>query len=303
MKYIFFGTDEFSVYVLNELKKKGFIPNAVVTVPDTKSGRGQKIQMSSVKIWANTLGIRTIQPAELDVDKLLAEIGFRPDLFIVASYGKIIPNNVLEIPLKGALNVHPSLLPKYRGASPIESSILDDNKEIGVTIMLMDEKMDHGPILKQTKVSLDEWDSKLETEKMLAGMGGELLTEVIPLWMAKSITEVEQNHQESTFTKKIQKSDGLIDFLLIEKLIAKHLQNDRPEVNISTETQRSLFLKITALNPWPGTFFIMKHREIDMRVKILEAEWVQNEIKIKTVLPEARKPMNWDSFIDGFYRN
>jgi len=147
MKFVFFGTDDFSVTVLDELKRADFLPSMIITVHDSRQGRGLKTLPSPAKLWAQENHI----PVSSDYSLLTTDY----QLFIVASYGKIIPKKILDIPEKGALNVHPSLLPKYRGASPIESQILNNEKEIGVTIMQVTEKMDAGPIVAQSKSAPD----------------------------------------------------------------------------------------------------------------------------------------------------
>ena len=241
MNFVFWGTDEFSVIVLDELKKAGLLPSLVVTATDKKMGRGMHLTPPPVKLWAEKHGIPLLQPDKLDDGFYLQLTTYDLQLFIVASYGKIIPKEVLDIPEPGSLNVHPSLLPKYRGASPIQSQIISEEKNIGVTIIKMDEKMDHGPILAKHKIesisssslskeacppSLRGGVSRrvsslrdggcfvrkyAELEKTLAKEGGRLLAEVIPKWVAGEIRPVVQNDTEASYTKKFAKNDGLID--------------------------------------------------------------------------------------------
>jgi len=298
LNFIFFGTDDFSVNVLNELRESGFIPKVLVTAPDRPAGRGQKMQKSEAKIWAeeinisNDFKIEILQPEKLD-DDFVTEISKQEwDFFVTASYGKIISQKVLDVAQKGAFNVHPSLLPLYRGASPIESAILDDNKETGVTIMLMDEKMDHGPILNQEVVYFEEWPTKLEVEGKLAKIGGQLLCETINLFLNGEIEEQEQDHSTTTFTKKITKEMGQIDLSDLEKSF-----NDE-------KLARKIFVKIQALNPWPGVFYFFKNKDKETRVKIKSASWDNNsnevKIKIGRVLPEGKKEMDYEDFLRGY---
>jgi len=288
MKFVFFGTDEFSVEVLKELKSNNLMPGLVVTAPDRPAGRGNKIQESAVKIWARENHITVLQPENFDED-FYNEIGDNWDLFALASYGKIIPQKVLDIPTKGTLNVHPSLLPKYRGASPIESAILKDDKMTGVTIMLMDAKMDHGPILLQEFIDIDEWPKKIVLEKQMAQIGGKLLSQTIETIKEKEILPQEQDHDMATFTKKISKEDGLVskDDILNLK-------------NLSKRKQREIFLKIQALNPWPSVYFFLDENDTNTRVKITEAKWTENGLVIEKVLPAGRKEIRWQSFLGGF---
>ena len=146
--FVFFGSDDFSISILDALCKAGFVPSLVVAPPDRKQGRGMQLTAPATKIWAEEHSIEVFQPETLDDNAVsfLKEKIYTWDFFVVASYGLIIPQTILEIPTYGALNVHPSLLPKYRGATPVESAMLADDKETGVTIMLMDNKMDHGPL-------------------------------------------------------------------------------------------------------------------------------------------------------------
>jgi methionyl-tRNA formyltransferase len=141
IKFAFFGTAGFSVAVLDELERAGFLPSAVVTAPDAVMGRKKVLTPSPVKVWAQARNIPVVLPDSL--------ANF--DLFVIASYGKIIPKKILDIPRFGTLNVHPSLLPKYRGPSPIQTFILNGDEETGVTIMLTDEQMDHGPVIASAK--------------------------------------------------------------------------------------------------------------------------------------------------------
>jgi len=287
-KFTFFGTDNFSVIVLEKLLKNGFVPSLIITAPDRPAGRGQQMQSPAVKIWAEENKINFLQPEKLD-DGLVVEIknlgNF--DFFVVASYGKIIPDNILQIPKKGALNVHPSLLPMYRGASPVETAILEDNKETGVTIMLMDKEMDHGPILEQEFIDITEWPQKLILEKQLAEIGGELLSQIIPAWFGNEIIEQKQDHSFASFTKKIKKEDGLIEI--------KDLAVDFPKLE-----KRSVFLKVKALNPWPGVYFFVNHLEKQTRIKITDADFIDEKTVITKVIPEGKKEMTFADFKKGF---
>ncbi|MBI1956903.1 MAG: methionyl-tRNA formyltransferase [Candidatus Niyogibacteria bacterium] len=246
MKFVFLGTPLFAVRVLEELAKKNLLPSLVVTAPDKPAGRGLKLTLPPVKAWAESRRIPIFQPATLkspEAAKRLAEEG--ADVFVVAAYGKLIPGAVLTLAPKGALNIHPSLLPRWRGADPIRNAILADDAETGVTIMQLDEKLDHGPLIAQKAVPVNEKTyEKLEEE--LAVLGGALLTDILPQWFAGAIKPREQNHTEATFTKKIVKEDGHLDW------------------NESAET---IERKIRALNPWPGIFTFWNEK----RLRILKA--------------------------------
>ena len=217
--------------------------------------------------------ISTFQPTTLkdpEVVQALKDEG--PwDLFIVAAYGKIIPQSILDIPKYGTLNVHPSLLPKLRGASPIQSAILEENST-GVTIMLMDADMDHGPILAQEPTDI-HWPPKAsELEKVAAAQGARMLSEVIPAFVAGTLHPIAQNHDAATFIKKIAKEDGLID-----------LAGD-PEKN---------FRKIQAFDIWPRTYFFTERNGVQTRVIITDAALEDGKLLIKKVIPEGRKEMDY----------
>lgn len=251
-RIVFLGTPKFAVSILEYLANSDFLPILIITSPDAKKGRGMKITPPSVKVWAKKNNIDVLQPEKLKDKEFLTKISkLSPDLFIVASYGKIIPPELLAIPKNRTINVHPSLLPKYRGASPISSLILDGDKETGVTIMLVDEEMDHGSILSQQKLnmSIDNF-TFLQLEENLAKLGGKLLIDTIPLWLSGKITPEKQVHASATYTKKIIKNDGHIDW---------------------NKTAEEILRKILALNPWPGTFtFYNKKRLVIKSAKILQ---------------------------------
>src|SRR3989344_4795818 len=159
-KLIFFGTSEFGIPVLDELRCAEYNIVAIVTAPDTLAGRGYELRKSPVKKWAEQADVKILQPKDLNKEFIeeLASLG--ADVFIMAAYGKIIPQNILNIPSYGTINIHPSLLPKYRGASPIQTAILNGEQETGVTLILTDEQMDHGPIMAQEKTDIAATDTK-----------------------------------------------------------------------------------------------------------------------------------------------
>src|SRR3989338_9537289 len=271
--FAFFGTDNFSVGVLDELKKVGFLPTLIITSLDKPKGRGLKITPPPVKLWAIENKIDFLQPEKLD-EKFNLEIGnWKLEISVVASYGKILPAKILASFPKGTLNVHPSLLPKYRGASPIQAQILNDEKKVGITIILMDEKMDNGPILASLEFPNEILDSIKLSEK-LATEGGKLLAETIPKWLAGEIKPIPQNHSQATFCQKIAKEDGLID-----------LNND----------SRQNFLKIQAFAGWPGAYFFVEQNRKKIRMKITKASFVNGQLKIESVIPEGKKEVYYNS--------
>jgi methionyl-tRNA formyltransferase len=251
MKIVFLGTPEFGAVVLEELIKNDLNPVLIITAPDKPKGRKQILTPSPVKVLAEKNKIPVLQPEKIEN----VELGIRnlkPDLIAVAAYGQIIPKEILDIPKKGSLNVHPSLLPRYRGASPIQTAILKGEKETGVTIILMDEKMDHGPILNQRKIRIDDSDTSQSLEKKLADSGGKLLVLTISNWLRGRIKLITQNETEATFTKVLTREDGRINW---------------------KKTARELEREIRAYYPWPGSYAFWRNEKLNelLKIKILKA--------------------------------
>lgn len=288
-KISFWGTSSFSIGVLEALKENGIIPDLIVTAPDKPRGRKLIITSPPVKIWAQQNKVPFIQSETLDDSFCSTLHALDSTLFIVASYGKIIPQAILNIPKHGTLNVHPSLLPKLRGASPIQSAILGEDKT-GVTIMLLDDKMDHGPIVAQKEVSVTPWPPRASVlEPILAHEGGKLLAEIIPDWISKKIIAQEQEHNKATYSKKFSKEDGLIDL---------------------TSDPIGNFRKIQAFDVWPKAYFFTERYGKQIRVAVTDAELVDlpaatspaqagEKLVIKKVLPEGKKEMNYADFLRG----
>jgi len=272
VEFAFFGTPHFAVCVLEEMEKGGMLPSLVVTAPDRPAGRGMKLTPPPVKVWAEKHGIPILQPEKLDKEFIYSLQTTGYSLFIVAAYGKIIPKEILEIPEYGTLNVHPSLLPKYRGATPIPSAILAGDTETGVTIMLMDEKMDHGPILGTRNYELGMMENTEQLGEKLFRMGGEMLVDVIPKWVVRGIAPQEQDHDKATYTKKISKEDGLLD------------------LNAGAEKN---WRKFRAHKPWPGSYFFEDRGGKNVRMKITGAVLENGKFIVKKVIPEGGKGVNY----------
>lgn len=280
LRIVFFGTPTFAVAVLEELHSAGIEPTLVVTAPDRPKGRGLVVTPPDVKVWAERNNIDVLQPESVKDPAFIGELrNTEWNLFIVAAYGKILPQELLSIPKHGTLNVHPSLLPKFRGASPIQSQILADERETGVSIMLIDEEMDHGPLVAQASITPETWPLEAPVlEELLAREGGQLLAEIIPAWVRGEITPEAQDHSQATYTKKITKEDGRLD------LTGEPYQN---------------FLKIQAFKKWPGAYFIGKRNGQDIRVKVAAATFENDELRITRVIPEGKSEMSYDDFLRG----
>ena len=292
VKFAFFGTSHIAVFVLDELKNAGLIPSLIITPPDKPKGRGLALQECAAKTWALSNKIEILQPEKLDSEfssRLLAT-GYKLDVAIVVDYGKILSRDVLDIPKRGFLNVHPSLLPRLRGPSPIRSAILNDEKQTGVSILVVDEEMDHGPIVAQKRVTVEEWPHLVELEEMLMREGGRLLAQILPQWVAGEIDAHEQNHDIATYSEKIEKEDGLLDL------------NDDAYKNL---------LKIRAYEGWPGTYAFFERPSTSsgqatkkIRVAILDAH-IENDpstplgastLTIDRVKPEGKRDMSYAEF-------
>ncbi|MCK9352158.1 MAG: methionyl-tRNA formyltransferase [Candidatus Paceibacterota bacterium] len=278
--FIFFGTPNFAIGVLDELEKNGFLPSMVVTAVDKPRGRKLIITPPEVKVWAEKRGIPVFQPKKLDDAAVQKLKSVDAELFIVAAYGKLIPKSILEIPKHGTLNVHPSLLPRLRGASPLSSSILTEDTT-GVSILVVDEEMDHGPIIAQEEIfswkdDLNKLPHESILENDLAKAGGRILAEVIPKYVSGEITSKPQDDAKATFTKKINKEDGLLDL------------KDSAENN---------FRKIRAFEVWPRAYFFHETHGKKIRVIVTDAEMKNGKIVIKKLLPEGGKEISYEEFL------
>ncbi len=291
-RIIFFGTPEFSAITLEGLIKGGYKPILVVCAPDKPVGRKKIITPPPAKKIAEKNKIKVIQPENLKEIESKFLLSLKPDLGISSAYGKIIPKKILDIPKKGFLNLHPSLLPKYRGPSPIQTAILNGDKETGATIMLMDKKIDHGPILAQKKIKIKPNIIYKELEKELAEIGSNLLLKTIPKWLEGKIKPKPQNEKKATYTKIIKKEDGKIDW---------------------NKSAKKIEQKIRAFSSWPGAFAFFKKNSKILKAEILEAETSNKEVPnclcikcgkdyllIKKIKPQGKNPMGGKDFINGY---
>jgi methionyl-tRNA formyltransferase len=244
------GTAELSCASLEALlPDPGFEVNAVVTQPDRPRGRDLELQPSPVKRIALRAGLRVLQPEKAREGNFLEELRkLRPELIAVAAYGQILPKEILELPRYGCLNVHTSLLPKYRGAAPIQWAILNDERETGVTIMKMDAGLDTGDILSQRGTPIGAEDDSETLHDRLAKLGAQLLVETIPDYVAGKITARPQPAAGASQARKIRKEDGRIDW---------------------HQPARAVWNRVRAFTPWPGAFTYLPGPQM---LKIWEAE-------------------------------
>tara|TARA_Y100001970_G_scaffold218525_1_gene267997 strand:- start:304 stop:1221 length:918 start_codon:yes stop_codon:yes gene_type:complete len=246
-KIVFMGTPEFAIPSLEILKNSNNKILAVYTQPASKANRGQKLVESKIELTAKKFGLKVRTPKILDEKEYNFLNSIKPDLVIVVAFGKIIPKKFLNIPKFGFINVHASLLPKWRGAAPIQRSIMNLDKETGVSIMKIVEKLDAGPVIHQDKISLNENIDTLILSKLLSQLGAKSLINAIEKIEKNEANFVEQNHDEATYAKKITKNESEIKW---------------------DENANLVLAKINGLNPNPGAWFKYKNE----RYKVWKAK-------------------------------
>jgi methionyl-tRNA formyltransferase len=234
MKILYFGTPDFAVPSLRALLDSRHEVVGVVAQPDRPSGRGMKMQTPPVAALAMEAGLPLFQPPKLDATFLESARGLAPDLGVVVAYGKILRKSLLDLPPHGFINVHGSLLPKYRGAAPIQRAIEAGETETGVTIMRIDEQLDHGPMFAVSTLTIGPEERTPSLFHRLATAGGTLLVEVIDAIEEGRALEQEQDHASATHAKKIEKEEGRI---------------------VWSQPSRAVYDRFRAFDPWPGTFF------------------------------------------------
>ena len=295
MKIVFFGTSIFAVPILEKLTAHYKVV-LVVTTPDAKVGRRQKLEASPVSISAANLNLVIEKPRSLKnpgIFQILADLN--ADLYIVVAYGKIIPENILALPKLGCLNVHGSLLPAYRGPAPIQFALWQGEKQTGNTIMVMDEQIDHGPILAQDSVIINPKDCFKELEQKMSQTASQTLLQTVSDYKVGKISPQPQDHSQATFTRIINKSDGKIDW---------------------QETASQTYNRYRALNSWPGLWTIYKNQKIKInKCSVSEKTTTENPatitsdgliacakgtmLKIEQLQPEGKKEMSWKEFLNG----
>lgn len=259
IKTVFFGTEQFAVAILEGLLSCPFIQIVgVVTQPDQPVGRKQILTAPPTKVWAEQHHIPVFQPEKL---KEFDFSSLECDINIVAQYGKIIPNHIIEAPKYKTLNVHTSLLPKYRGASPIQTALINGEQETGVTIMLMSEDLDTGPILLQKKTTIEPDETYLELNARLATVGAEALLETLPLYIQGDLSPTLQNEKEATFSKILTREDGKIDW---------------------EKTAQQIYNQYRGLTPWPGIWTTFSSKRLKLlEIKLSSLEFPPGQIHIQ----------------------
>lgn len=285
---VFFGTEEFSLISLKALVEANFNVVAVVTKPDSRKGRGQKIIEPSVKIFAQQHNIPVWQPTSLrEIEPSIQELDH--PVGVLVSYGKIIPQSIIDLFTPGIINVHPSLLPLYRGPSPIESAIKNGDSLTGVSIMQLSSKMDAGPVYKSTTVKLLGNETKPELYSSLGTIGSELLITLLPQIMSGDLQPAQQDDSAATYCKLLNKSDSFLDtqkFTAIEaeRLVRAHLGFPKTKISILE-----------------NTIIITRASIADKKETPLDIEFYDGSIlRVEQLIAPSGKTMDSDSFIRGY---
>lgn len=294
LKIAYFGTPDFSAYFLEKLLKDKDLPveiKLVVTQPDKKVGKKQTLTPSAVKEIAKKNRI----PVK---EKVVAQDLKDLDLAALFAYGEIIPKEILDAPKHGFWNIHPSLLPKYRGAAPVAGALISGEKETGVTLMKMDEKVDHGPIIAQEKLAIEPKEKRLELTIRLIELGYQIFKRVISdvsekspyqvdlstVWLLRYDMLEEQDHSKATYTAILTKKDGFIE---VEKLKSK------------SEGQK-IFNLFRGLYPWPGVWTKVVINGKEKRLKITDVNLENGQLVIKKVQLEGKNEVTFEQFQDAY---
>lgn len=278
LKIVFTGSGKFAQLILEGLFLLGF-DVFVITETGKTAGRDKKVKETPIAILSQRFDKSFHTTDNLAKDMALQEkiIKFCPDLLICADFGQIIPVNVLKMAKILSINIHPSLLPKYRGPTPIQATILNGDKETGVSIIRMDNEIDHGPILAQTKILIKQKENSPQLNQRLSVVSLKLLFEILPLIVNKELRETKQNDEEASFTKKLTKLDGEINW-------------QKPLVNIQRQ--------IRAYYPWPGSFTSINGKRLIIHKAHFDKK--NDRLRLDLVQIEGKKPMKWAEFLRGY---
>lgn len=296
-RIVFMGSPEFSLPILTALVRN-FQVLGVVTQPDRPAGRGKKLMPPPVKELALKLGLPTIQPRRLRDDGVFDQlVAWAPDLIVVAAFGQILRQNVLDLPKFGCINVHGSILPRWRGAAPIQAAILAGDKETGITIMKMDAGIDTGDWLTKRYLPIESDDTSSSLSVKLAQLGSSLLIETLKEYIAGNILPRPQDDRTATYAPQLNKENGRIE-----------------PSKTAVEIERA----IRAYQPWPGSFIELNNTRIKILQVDILADWqigagvrthvddfpvfgtADGALKILEIQPEGKKPMNGKDFLRGY---
>jgi methionyl-tRNA formyltransferase len=296
MRILFMGSPQFAVPSLRALASNYNLV-AVLTQPDRPAGRGRNLRPSPVKVVAEELRLSILQPRNLrDTDSIQKIQDLQPDLIIVAAYGQILPQKILDIPVYGCLNIHASLLPRWRGAAPIQATILHGDEVTGISIMLMDAGLDTGPVLSQTKLTIETHETAGDLSERLAVAGADLLMKTLPDYLTGGMEPVPQDDNLVTYAPMIKKSEGALDF---------------------NKTSTQLSNQVRAFEPWPTSYFYWEGQRIVVK-KAYAKEWKKSEpgqvilvdpypaittaddiLVLEEIQPAGKRVMSGDAFLRG----
>lgn len=266
--FIFFGTADVARETLEGLVTAGLRPAAVVTNPDAPKGRGHILTPSPVKEYALSLGLKVLTPEKLD-EEFIKEVDAEGiDLAIVVAYGKILPQSLIDSFSHGVLNIHYSLLPRWRGASPVESALLNGDTKTGVTIQKMVYKLDAGDVVSTKELDIEENDTTATLRPKLIKLGTDLLVDTLPKYLSGEIKPTSQDESQVTHAPKFTKADG--------------------EINLEDDGQKN-WRKYRAFKVWPGTYFFKDGK----RFKVTDATFVDGKFTINKVIPEGGKEIDY----------
>jgi methionyl-tRNA formyltransferase len=306
LKIVFMGTPDFAVGALQAIIEAGHQVSAVVTQPDKPKGRGKELQMTPVKACAAAHNIPVFQPGKIKEPEAVEVLrSYEADIFVVAAFGQILSEEILSMPKYGCVNIHASLLPKYRGAGPIQWAIIDGEKKTGVTIMQMEKGLDTGDMLLQKEVEIDPKETGDSLHDKLAAAGAELIVEALPKIAAGQLTPRKQNDAESCYAKMLQKSMGRIDWNLTADKLDCLIRGLISWPGAST-TFRGKNLKIWEEEPvMEGDFSVSISESLPGTIVCVEKEafYVQTKegvLKVLSVQIEGKKRMAVKDFLLGY---
>ena len=300
MRFFFFGSGEFAGHILEILIGNGLLPQAVITRVDRPGGRGRRLRPTPVKILAEEGGLEVIQPSSISQAPFLDVLrAAEPEVILLADYRELLPTALLQIPPRGCVNVHPSLLPLYRGASPVQRALMDGRDVTGITLMLMEPGLDTGPIISQREMEIEEEDDAGSLTRKLAVLGGRLLVSMLPAYLSGEITPRAQEEKEASYAEPISKADLLIDW---------------------SRQAREVLNQVRALSPSPGAYTYFRGK----RLKVLRAkpaaaeggsppgtirlpdkdhllvEAGEGALWLESLQPEGKKMMDAGEFLRGY---
>jgi len=305
MRLVFMGTPSAVVPVLEGLVAVEDIQVVgVFTPPDRPRGRGRTPEMPPVKARALDLGLRVYQPDSLRSPQVQSELAeLRPDVIVVAAYGKFLPPTILETPPYGCLNIHPSLLPRHRGPSPVVTAIERGDTETGVTLMLLDQGMDTGDIIAQRGYPMSSQETSEELTGVLFALGGELLLESLVAWVNGQLEARPQDQALATVTRKLERSDGLADWDVAAAALERRARAYAPWPGLFTQWEGGVMkLLQVAVSPLPGGGVeappgrVVSLPEADIPVGVVTAEGV---LALKTIQVEGRRAQSAAEFLRG----